>query len=46
MSKPQLEKLLEETQKRMKDAAKQEDFLEAARLRDEMMELSKMIKAL
>ena len=30
----------------MKDAAKQEDFLEAARLRDEMMELSKMIKAL
>ncbi len=46
MSKPQLEKLLEETQKRMKDAAKQEDFLEAARLRDEMMELGKMIKAL
>lgn len=46
MSKPQLEKLLEETQKRMKDAAKQEDFLEAARLRDEMLELSKMIKAL
>lgn len=46
MNKPQLEKLLEETQKRMKDASKQEDFLEAARLRDEMMELSKMIKAL
>ncbi|NCP45658.1 MAG: excinuclease ABC subunit B, partial [Flavobacteriales bacterium] len=46
MSKPQLEKLLEETQKRMKDAAKQEDFLEAARLRDEMMELGRMIKAL
>ncbi|MBW6482314.1 MAG: excinuclease ABC subunit UvrB [Vicingaceae bacterium] len=46
MSKPQLEKLLEETQKRMKEAAKQEDFLEAARLRDEMMELGRMIKEL
>lgn len=44
MNKDQLQKLLEETQSRMKKAAKSEDFIEAARLRDEMMELSKMIK--
>lgn len=44
MNKEQLQKLLEETQSRMKKAAKQEDFIEAARLRDEMMEISKMIK--
>lgn len=44
MNKDQLQKLLEETQSRMKKAAKSEDFMEAARLRDEMMEISKMIK--
>lgn len=44
MNKDQLQKLLEETQSRMKKAAKEEDFMEAARLRDEMMEISKMIK--
>ncbi|MBX2959303.1 MAG: excinuclease ABC subunit UvrB [Flavobacteriales bacterium] len=44
MNKEQLQKLLEETQSRMKKVAKQEDFIEAARLRDEMMEISKMIK--
>ncbi len=44
MNKDQLQKLLEETQSRMKKAAKSEDFIEAARLRDEMMEISKMIK--
>ncbi|MCC7331235.1 MAG: excinuclease ABC subunit UvrB [Flavobacteriales bacterium] len=45
MNKEQLQKLLEETQSRMKKAAKDEDFIEAARLRDEMMEISKMLKA-
>lgn len=44
MNKEQLQKLLEETQSRMKKAAKQEDFMEAARLRDEMMEIGRMIK--
>lgn len=44
MNKDQLQKLLEETQSRMKKAAKQEDFMEAARLRDEMMEIGRMIK--
>ena len=44
MNKEQLQKLLEETQIRMKKAAKQEDFMEAARLRDEMMDIGRMIK--
>jgi len=44
MNKDQLQKLLEETQSRMKKAAKQEDFMEAARLRDEMMDIGRMIK--
>lgn len=44
MNQDQLQKLLVETQSRMKKAAKEEDFIEAARLRDEMMELNKLIK--
>ncbi len=44
MNKDQLQKLLEETQSRMKKAAKEEDFMEAARLRDEMMEIGRMLK--
>ena len=44
MNKDKLQKLLEETQNRMKKAAKSEDFMEAARLRDEMMEIGRMIK--
>ena len=44
MNKDQLQKLLEETQNRMKKAAKSEDFMEAARLRDEMMDIANMIK--
>jgi len=43
MNKEQLQKLLEETQRKMKKASKEEDFMEAARLRDEMMELSKLL---
>ena len=43
MNKDQIQKLLKETQRKMKKAAKEEDFIEAARLRDEMMELGKML---
>ncbi len=39
MSKPQLQKLLQETQKKMEQAAKEMDFLEAARFRDEYLQL-------
>jgi len=39
-----LEKLLFQTQDAMKKAAKEMDFMEAARLRDEMLELSRMLK--
>ena len=43
MSKPEIEKLIKETERKMKKASKEEDFMEAARLRDEMMALSKMV---
>ena len=43
MNKEQLQKLLEETQRKMRKAAKDEDFIEAARLRDEMLELGKLL---
>ena len=41
--KEEIAKLLKETERKMKKAAKAEDFIEAARLRDEMMDLKKMI---
>lgn len=44
MTKPQLENTLKETRKKMQRAAKEQDFLEAARLRDEMFALEKMMK--
>lgn len=44
MKTDQLEKLLKETQKRMEKAAKELDFIEAARLRDELMELKQMVE--
>lgn len=43
MNKEQLQKTLEETKARMVKAAKDLDFMEAARLRDEMFVLEKMI---
>ena len=46
MTKPQLEKLVEETQRKMERAAKELDFLEAARFRDEMTQLKEKIKRL
>jgi excinuclease ABC subunit B len=39
----QLGKLLDQTRKKMEKAAKELDFMEAARLRDEMLELEKMV---
>ncbi|WP_337044718.1 excinuclease ABC subunit UvrB [Emticicia sp. 17c] len=46
MNKGQLEKLLEETQRKMERAAKELDFLEAARFRDEMLQLKQKIEKL
>ena len=43
LAKPELEKLLATTKSRMMKAAKDLDFIEAARLRDEMLELEKMV---
>ena len=45
MSKPQLEKAIKQTKKQMEKAAKEMDFMEAARLRDEMFALEEKLKA-
>jgi excinuclease ABC subunit B len=42
MTKEQLEKVIQKTQKAMEKAAKELDFMEAARLRDELMDLKRM----
>ncbi len=39
-----LEKMITQTQKNMESAAKELDFIEAARLRDELFELQKLLK--
>jgi excinuclease ABC subunit B len=44
MTKDQIRKAMEETQKRMLKAAKEMDFMEAARLRDEMFALQKELE--
>ncbi|WP_424962069.1 excinuclease ABC subunit UvrB [Ekhidna sp.] len=44
MDKDQLKKLASETRKKMEKAAKDLDFMEAARLRDELQEVEKMMK--
>ena len=44
MSKEKLEKLVAETKRKMEKAAKELEFMEAARLRDEMLELEKLLK--
>ncbi|MBP5798617.1 MAG: excinuclease ABC subunit UvrB [Prevotella sp.] len=41
MTRPQMEKLIEETKRKMKEAAKQLDFLQAAQYRDEIIRLQK-----
>jgi excinuclease ABC subunit B len=43
MSKPELKKAIENTRKQMATAAKEMDFLAAARFRDEMFALEKML---
>ena len=45
MGKEALEKAIEKTKKSMQKAAKELDFIEAARLRDEMYELEKLLKS-
>ena len=42
MKPEQLDKLMKETQRKMEKAAKELDFMEAARLRDEFMEIKKL----
>lgn len=44
MNNEQLQKLMKETEKRMKEAAKELDFIKAALFRDEIAELKKMLK--
>ncbi|MBC8046640.1 MAG: UvrB/UvrC motif-containing protein, partial [Fimbriimonadaceae bacterium] len=44
MSKPQLEKAIAATKKKMVQAAKDMEFLDAAKLRDEMYALEKLLK--
>lgn len=44
MDKDELKKLLDKTQKNMEKAAKELDFIEAARLRDEYINLKKLVE--
>ncbi len=44
MSREQLEKLVQETQKNMERAARDLDFVQAARYRDELADLKRMLK--
>ena len=44
MNKDQLKKLADDTRKQMEKAAKDLDFMEAARLRDELLEIEKLMK--
>jgi excinuclease ABC subunit B len=44
MTKEQLQKSIAQTRKLMEKAAKELDFIEAARLRDELLELEKLLK--
>ncbi|UYZ62837.1 excinuclease ABC subunit UvrB [Hymenobacter weizhouensis] len=44
MSKPDLEKLIKQTEKQMEAAAKELDFLQAAKLRDELAALRQVLK--
>ena len=44
MTRPQLEKLIAETTRRMKEAAKQLDFLQAAQYRDDIIRMQKELE--
>lgn len=45
MDANQLDKMIKETERKMKEAAKDLDFIEAAQLRDELFELKKRKKS-
>jgi excinuclease ABC subunit B len=45
MKREELEKLIKTTEKQMEGAAKDLDFLQAAKYRDELTELRKLLKA-
>ncbi len=45
MGKPELEKLMAETRRKMEAAAKELNFLEAARYRDELLQLKERLKS-
>jgi len=44
MTRPQIQKLIEESTRRMKEAAKQMDFLQAAQYRDEILRLQEELE--
>lgn len=44
MKREELEKLIKKTEKQMEGAAKDLDFLQAAKFRDELTELKKLLK--
>ena len=44
MTRPQLEKLIAETTRRMKEAAKELNFLQAAQYRDEIIRMQKELE--
>ena len=44
MTKPQMEKTIERTRKLMQEAAKKQEFIEAAQYRDELLKLEDMMK--
>jgi excinuclease ABC subunit B len=44
MGKTDLQKLIAETQRKMESVARDLDFLEAARLRDELLQLKERVK--
>ena len=44
MTRPQVEKLIQETTRRMKEAARKLDFLQAAQYRDEIIRLQKQLE--
>jgi excinuclease ABC subunit B len=45
MKRDELEKLIKKTEKQMEAAAKDLDFLQAAKYRDELAELRKLLKS-
>ena len=44
MTRPQMERLIAETTRRMKESAKKLDFLQAAQYRDEIIRLQKELE--